>query len=47
MRRMHVIEVSGVWFTSVRDSKIVEQWALLDQFAWLQQLGALPEDLSL
>lgn len=36
------VNVQGVTFIRVRDGKIAESWALVDQLSLLRQLGAVP-----
>ncbi|WP_445189330.1 ester cyclase [Pseudonocardia sp. Cha107L01] len=37
------IETEGIAIHRVRDGKIVEYWAVVDQARFLQQVGVLPE----
>jgi len=37
------VEVQGIVMTKFKDNKIIEDWEILDNLSFLQQLGVVPE----
>lgn len=37
------VKVSGIVISRLADGKIIEDWELLDQLSFFQQLGLVPE----
>lgn len=40
------VRMAGITIVRIADGKIVQRWAVTDQLGLLQQLGALPQSLS-
>ena len=41
------LKVCGMLADRIEDGKIVEHWAVIDRLNWLQQLGAVSDDVGL